>query len=561
MRDFSSPVTYTVTAGDNTSVEYTVTVSLNQASGAKEITGFSFASPQAAGTISGTNITVTVPFDTVLTSLTPTITHTGVSVSPPSGEVRDFSSPVTYTVTAGDNTSVEYTVTVIPDPPPIDAKVIMGFSFVSPPAIGTIDGTNITVTVPFGTDLTSLTPTITIAGVSVSPASGTAQDFSSPVTYTVTAEDNSTAVYTVRVRDTILIDSDTIASAASLLTGAGGGSSAEAPLKVEVKGELNSIWASVLEALGGAGKYADLDLSACTGKEFNLGGANDGEKYIVSLVLPDTMRSIKDGNYSSFYIFSALRSVRGDGIQTIGNNAFIDCASLASVDFPEATSIGENAFGYCPALTTVNLPKAESFGMFAFYDCTALKTITLPKAKSFKTEYDLCNVFKGCTTLTTVDLPNLITLDGKAFEGCPALTTISLLKLKNLCANAFEGCTALTTINLPEATSIGDSAFSGCTALEEISLPAVKNLGVNAFKGCTALATLFLPDSPPSLGSAVFQDTRGGTIPTLTIQVSTQDVVTTYQQTWKVSKSTDEYGFVPAYGDNHKTIVIAGSDS
>ena len=58
----------------------------------------------------------------------------------------------------------------------------------------------ITVTMPSGTDVTSLTPTITISeGCSVSPASEVAQDFTNPVTYTVTAEDTTTKAYTVTV--------------------------------------------------------------------------------------------------------------------------------------------------------------------------------------------------------------------------------------------------------------------------------------------------------------------------------------------------------------------------
>lgn len=53
--------------------------------------------------------------------------------------------------------------------------------------------------------LTSLSPTIIISnGATISPASGVSQDFSNPVTYTVTAEDGSTVSYSVTVTSTIL---------------------------------------------------------------------------------------------------------------------------------------------------------------------------------------------------------------------------------------------------------------------------------------------------------------------------------------------------------------------
>lgn len=62
---------------------------------------------------------------------------------------------------------------------------------------GVIVGTNITVTLPAGTDVTALTPVIAHSGKMIEPTGD--QDFSSPVTYTVTAENLSTKDYIVTV--------------------------------------------------------------------------------------------------------------------------------------------------------------------------------------------------------------------------------------------------------------------------------------------------------------------------------------------------------------------------
>lgn len=60
-------------------------------------------------------------------------------------------------------------------------------------SINSGEGT-ISIEVESGTDVTALTPTIVLSdGASVSPASDTEQDFTDPVTYTVTAEDLSTS--------------------------------------------------------------------------------------------------------------------------------------------------------------------------------------------------------------------------------------------------------------------------------------------------------------------------------------------------------------------------------
>src|SRR3569833_2912034 len=166
---------------------------------AKDITAFSIDGVD--GAISGTNISLTLPYGTDQTSLDPTITITGVSVRPASGVAHDFSSPATYTVTAADTTTKSYTVTVTIA---LDsAKDITKFTIDG--VDGAISGTNISLTLPFGTDPTNLTPTITIAGVGVGPAGGVAHDFSAPATYTVTAQDNTTKSYTVTV--TIALDS------------------------------------------------------------------------------------------------------------------------------------------------------------------------------------------------------------------------------------------------------------------------------------------------------------------------------------------------------------------
>jgi formylglycine-generating enzyme required for sulfatase activity len=126
---------------------------------------------------------------------------------------QDFDSPVTYTVTAEDDSTQDYTVTVTVE---LNwAKAITAFNFASPSATGTINEAShtIAVTVPYGTAVTALVPTITHTGASVNPASGFAQNFTNPVIYTVTAENASTQNYTVTV---------TVAPAVFVISGTGG---------------------------------------------------------------------------------------------------------------------------------------------------------------------------------------------------------------------------------------------------------------------------------------------------------------------------------------------------
>ena len=79
-------------------------------------------------------------------------------------------------------------------------KQITAFGFSLPPAAGVINEIEKTITVdlPLGTDISSLAPIINVSQkATVSPASEVPQNFTEPMIYTVTAEDGSTAKYTV----------------------------------------------------------------------------------------------------------------------------------------------------------------------------------------------------------------------------------------------------------------------------------------------------------------------------------------------------------------------------
>ncbi|MGD0576790.1 MAG: DUF5018 domain-containing protein [Candidatus Staskawiczbacteria bacterium] len=194
----------------NTSATPTASPTNQPASGSSEnsITAFSFQDPLAVGTINETNhtVTLTVPPDTDVTRLTPTI---GISqdatIVPSLGSEQDFTNPVTYTVTAQNGSAQKYTVTVnVASVLKSTGKLITAFTLsgFNPEVDGYIDNNNYTVTavVPDGTDLTRLTPIISVSsGATISPNSAVAQDFTNPVTYTVTDVYGDTQIYTVTV--------------------------------------------------------------------------------------------------------------------------------------------------------------------------------------------------------------------------------------------------------------------------------------------------------------------------------------------------------------------------
>jgi hypothetical protein len=141
-------------------------------------------------------VTLTVPYGTTVTALEPVITLSeGATVDPESEEATDFTSPVTYTVTAENGVDEkEYVVTVVVAEPST-AALILTFVLAEQTGAAVINNTagTIAIEVENGTTVTALEPTITLsANATVSPVSGAATNFTSPVTYTVTAEDGVT---------------------------------------------------------------------------------------------------------------------------------------------------------------------------------------------------------------------------------------------------------------------------------------------------------------------------------------------------------------------------------
>ncbi len=163
-----------------------------------------FRVDSVSGTVDEDNkmVRLDFPAGTDVTHLTPTIIISNyATIEPASGVAQDFTNPVYYTVTAMSGATAQYMVeAVVHDAD--NEKSILSFRFDALDDSGVIDqiARTISFVLPAETDVTQLVPTIEVSeGATVEPASGVAQDFTNPVTYTVTALNGTTAVYTVTV--------------------------------------------------------------------------------------------------------------------------------------------------------------------------------------------------------------------------------------------------------------------------------------------------------------------------------------------------------------------------
>ncbi len=150
-------------------------------------------------------VDVEVPFGTDLGSLIPSITVSErADFQPSDGIATDFTNPVVYTVMAEDSVhEQEWIVDVIWADNTEDE--ILDFVLTEQTQPADIDTANhtIDVEVTYGTDITQLSPEITISdSATIDPESGATVDFTNEVTYTVTAEDGiHTSEWTVSVTE------------------------------------------------------------------------------------------------------------------------------------------------------------------------------------------------------------------------------------------------------------------------------------------------------------------------------------------------------------------------
>lgn len=198
----------------------------------KEMTIFSFKqssnsllSMDIDGMIVGKDIKITLPPNTKISDLKAFFTSSLLSsvavngVKQESGITsNDFSKPIVYRITAEDGTFNDYTVTVTVAK--LNEKTITTFAFtktdnplISTDISGTISGKNIDLILPLGIRPNAIratfmvSPLATVKVNNVMQESGvTINDFNKPVIYQVTAEDGTTADFTITVKFTLSTD-------------------------------------------------------------------------------------------------------------------------------------------------------------------------------------------------------------------------------------------------------------------------------------------------------------------------------------------------------------------
>ncbi len=205
INDYTEPVTYEITAENGESVTYEVILTKEkspenaiQSLVIKDVEGEDI---EAIIEDENNVINYVLPYDYDLTLVNVDINISEkATISPDPKEINDYTQPVTYEITAENGESVTYEVILTKEKSPenyITSFVILNSSL---NIEATINEENKTINqkLPEAIDLTNINVEITISDkASISPEPSTITDYSNPITYTVTSEDEQTKEYIV----------------------------------------------------------------------------------------------------------------------------------------------------------------------------------------------------------------------------------------------------------------------------------------------------------------------------------------------------------------------------
>lgn len=225
-----------------------------------------------------------------------------------------------------------------------------------------------------------------------------------------------------------------------------------------------------------------------------------------------------------------------NGIASIGNYVFSECAGLTSVTIPDgAIDIGTGAF-QSSGLANVSIPSsvAHIWG-YAFNDCSNLADITVDEANAGYSSQDGVLFNKTKTTLvqyparnskTSYAIPDSVTrISGDAFFRCTGLTHINVddananyssqdgvlfNKTKTTLIQYMAGNSRTSCVIPDGVASIERSAFDGCAWLASVIMPdSVNRIGWAAFSGCSGLSSITIPGSVTSIEGWAFYSCTG----------------------------------------------------
>lgn len=268
------------------------------------------------------------------------------------------------------------------------------------------------------------------------------------------------------------------------------------------------------------GSRVDIEAGTVGIANFALAGLGEG---VSSVILPDSVKIIGSAAFATSKISSV---VIGSGAEEIGLQAFAECDKLTMVilgafdvvngNMTESSLkvINEQAFFNCAQLASIEIPETvETIGSYAF-NGTALYNNAADGIAYAGNWLVGGNPSKARGSVAVKD--GTVGIANYAFYKCANVSDVEIPdSVKTIGRAAFYLCSNLTSVRLPDGLeTIDDYTFYNCSKLILPVLPeTLKTIGRSAFYKCalsngqqadTDSDVLVIPDSVQTIGDYAF---------------------------------------------------------
>ena len=217
-----------------------------------------------------------------------------------------------------------------------------------------------------------------------------------------------------------------------------------------------------------------------------------------------TWEELKDPANGEKYSYNA--SAIGDTV--LGESAFEDCHTIASINIPEGITIIEDiALGWT-YIHDVKLPSTlKEIGEDVFSCMYGEAALYIPDGVEI-----LGDSVAYQTGIRSLRIPGTVKVVPEyAFECSPFLKTVILEEgIERIEGSAFDYSGMLSEITIPSTvTYIGEYAFAGCPSLTTIDFAPnsqLQEIGERAFYDNAGLITITIPETVTSIASDVFTE-------------------------------------------------------
>lgn len=237
---------------------------------------------------------------------------------------------------------------------------------------------------------------------------------------------------------------------------------------------------------------------------------------LTSVTIPQSVKYLCFAAFGDCYSLASV-TFEGEGLLSIGDYAFTTCASLLGINLPNGVqTIGDGAFMFT-GLGTLVLPNTVTYlGKEAFMGCGSLKSITLSDSLEMMGE----NVFNGINKNVSLTKKNAVGYLGSpsnpymmAYSKVNATTTEAPTPFvieegtKFIHSRAFTNCDVRELVLPNSVVFIGEQAYADCGNLTSVVLgTGVLHIGSSAFKNCDDLHYFTIQSAVNSMGGWIFQN-------------------------------------------------------